>query len=119
MRKIKNKNRKLTPFTIIKQYGYTYNEIGEKEIKWVDAFDFEGVLSLQSGDSKYSSFNAKIEESTHILTCDYHNGIYSLGKNNTRIRAKGMIYDVLLIDNPDELDVQLEIYLRFVGGKNG
>lgn len=119
MRKIKNKNRKLTTFTILKQDGYTYNEISEKEIKWVNAFDFEGVLSLQSGDSKYSSFNAKIEESTHILTCDYHNGIYSLAKNNTRIRAKGMIYDVLLIDNPDELDVQLEIYLRFVGGQNG
>lgn len=115
MRKVK----KITPFTILKQDGYTYNEIGEKEIKWVDAFSFGGVLGLQSGDSKYSNFNAKIEESTHILICDYQADIYTLRNNNTRIRAKGMMYDVLLIDNPDELDIHLEIYLRYVGGQNG
>jgi hypothetical protein len=32
--------------------------------------------------------------------------------------CKGFIYDVLLIDNPDEMDEQLEIYLRKVGAYN-
>lgn len=115
MRKIK----KQTDFVILKQSDTAKNAIGEAENTWADAVSFSGVLGLQSGDSKYSSFNAKIEESTHVMVCDFHEGIYSLGKTNLRLRAKGMIYDVLLIDNPDELDIQLEIYLRFVGGQNG
>lgn len=115
MRKIK----KQTDFVILKQSDTAKNAIGEAEKTWADAVSFSGVLGLQSGDSKYSSFNAKIEESTHVMVCDFHEGIYSLGKTNLRLRAKGMIYDVLLIDNPDELDMQLEIYLRFVGGQNG
>jgi hypothetical protein len=32
---------------------------------------------------------------------------------------KGFVYDVLLIDNPDEMNEQLEIYLRKVGAWNG
>ena len=35
-----------------------------------------------------------------------------------RMIIKGMVYDVLLIDNPDEMDEQLEIYLRKVGAWN-
>lgn len=102
------------------------NEIGEKESKWVDAFTFPGFLDMQSGDSKYTNFNAKIEESTHIFLCDFHSGVYALSmpdaKNKvpeTRMIIKGMVYDVLLIDNPMEMDEQLEIYLRKVGAWNG
>ena len=29
---------------------------------------------------------------------------------------KGKKYDVMLIDNPDEMDEQLEIYLKYTGG---
>jgi len=32
---------------------------------------------------------------------------------------KGFVYDVLLIDNPDERNEQLEIYLKRVGAWNG
>lgn len=95
------------------------NEIGEKVGEWVDAYSFSGVLGLQSGDSKYTNFNAKIEESTHTIVCEFDSDIYSLADQNTRIIAKGKMYDVLLIDNPDELDEHLEIYLRYVGGQNG
>lgn len=96
------------------------NAMGEKVTVWADASEpFYGVLGLQSGDSKYSTFNAKIEESTHVLVCDFNSKIYALADQNTRIIAKGKMYDVLLIDNPDELDEHLEIYLRLVGGQNG
>lgn len=95
------------------------NAIGESEKTWADAFSQIGWLGLQSGDSKYSNFSAKIEESTHVFLCDYNPGIYALADQDTRMILKGVVYDVLLIDNPDEMDEQLEIYLRRVGASNG
>lgn len=93
------------------------NGIGEAVIDWADAFSQKGWLGLQNGESKRSNFNAKIEESTHVFLCDYHSGIYALADQDTRMIIKGKMYDVLLIDNPDEMDEQLEIYLRKVGGQ--
>ena len=96
------------------------NAIGEAEITWSNAFtDVLGWLGLQNGDSKRTNFNAKIEESTHVFLCDYDAGIYALADQDTRMILKGCMYDVLLIDNPDEMDEQLEIYLRKVGAWNG
>lgn len=94
------------------------NEIGEREQSWTDAFSTIGWLGLQNGDSKYQNFNAKIEESTHVFLCDFHTGIYALADQDTRMIIKGYMYDVLLIDNPDEMNEQLEIYLRKVGSWN-
>ena len=103
------------------------NVIGEGEKKWSDVFSHAGWLDLQSGDSKYSTHKAKIEESTHVFICDYHSGIYALtipdSKTKTvpdvRMIIKGMVYDVLLIDNPMGMNEQLEIYLRKVGAWDG
>ena len=95
------------------------NSIGESEKVWMDAFSSIGWLGLQSGEKKYGTFNAKLEESTHVFLCDYHSGIYALADKDTRMIIKGFVYDVLLIDNPDEMDEQLEIYLRKVGAWNG
>lgn len=93
------------------------NTIGESVQTWADAFSHDGWLDLQSGDSKYTNFNAKIEESTHVFICDYHSGIYALADQDTRMIIKGKMYDVLLIDNPMEMNEQLEIYLRKIGGQ--
>ena len=95
------------------------NFMGEVECGWTDAFTQKGWLGLQSGDSKRTNFNAKIEESTHVFLCDFNAGIYALSDQDTRMILKGFVYDVLLIDNPDELDEQLEIYLRRVGAWSG
>lgn len=95
------------------------NAIGESVHLWKDAFHCIGWLGLQSGESKYSSFNAKLEETTHVFLCDYHSGIYGLAAQDTRMMIKGFVYDVLLIDNPDEMNEQLEIYLRRVGAFDG
>lgn len=95
------------------------NEIGEAVRTWADAFSQIGWLGLQSGDSKQTNFNAKLEESSHVFLCDYHSGIYTLAGQDTRMIIKGFVYDVLLIDNPDEMNEQLEIYLRKVGAWNG
>ena len=94
------------------------NAIGEAENKWTDTFLVFGWLGLQGGGFDRTERYAKIEESTHVFLCDFHNGIYALADQDTRMVIKGKMYDVLLIDNPDELDEQLEIYLKKVGGQN-
>lgn len=95
------------------------NKIGEKITKWTNVTGLFGWLDLQNGDSKYSNFNAKVEESTHIFLMDYDAGVYALAGQDTRAILKGVVYDVLLIDNPMEMDEQLEIYLRRVGAWDG
>ena len=95
------------------------NAIGENIQSWIPAFEMFGWLGLQNGDSKRNVYNARIEESTHIFLCDFNAEIYALADKETRIVFKGNMYDVLLIDNPDEMDEQLEIYLKKVGGQNG
>ena len=95
------------------------NEIGEAVKIWVDKFNQLGWLGLQSGDSDYANHKTKLEESTHVFLCDFHPGIYALAGQDTRMVIKGIVYDVLLIDNPDEMDEQLEIHLRKVGAWNG
>ena len=95
------------------------NAIGEAVKEWADAFTHRGWLGLQSGDSKYTIHNAKIEESSHVFLCDYHPGIYALWGMDCRMIIKGFVYDVTYIDNPDEMNEQLEIYLRKVGAWNG
>jgi hypothetical protein len=100
------------------------NAIGEAVAAWADAFSHVGWLGKQDGDSKYTNHSAKVEESTHVFLCDYHSGIYALSLpdpetgqvRDCRMVIKGKKYDVMLIDNPDELDEQLEIYLKYTGG---
>lgn len=95
------------------------NAIGESVQDWVNTFSPVGWLGLQSGENKRTNFNAKIEESTHVFLCDFDSEIYALASQDTRMIIKGFVYDVLLIDNPDEMDEQLEIYLRRVGAWDG
>lgn len=102
---------------IIQTKTTTKNAIGEGVQTWVDAVSQKGWLGMQSGDSKYTNFNAKIDESSHVFLCDYNPNIYALADQDTRMIIKGKMYDVLFIDNPDEMDEQLEIYLRNIGGQ--
>lgn len=97
----------------------TKNAMGEREHTWKDIASCEGWLGMQSGDSKRSVYNAKIEESTHVFLCDFNEEIYALSDQDVQMLINGRIYDVLYIDNPDERDEQLEIYLRKIGGQSG
>lgn len=49
------------------------NAIGEREHKWVDCTSILGWLDLSTGDSKHTTFYAKVQESTHIFLCDFIN----------------------------------------------
>ena len=104
----------------------TKNEIGEKVQEWHDVAELLGFLDLQSGDSKYTTYNAKIQESTHIFICDYKPILGTLDVNgktvkvsaeNARMVANSQRYDVKLIDDPMELHKHLEIYLKYTGGQ--
>ena len=92
--------------------GVTTNEIGERVQSWVDVQRLTGWLDLSSGDSKYT-YNAKLQESTHIFICDFV--LVDRRPGDKRLVVNGTKYDILLIDDPMELHQQLEIYLRYVG----
>ncbi len=93
------------------------NEIGEFEKSWKTVQTLTGFLDLRSGDSKYSSFDAKIEESTHIFICDFVPLEFGVTAEKSRIKICGKIYDIILIDDPMNLNRHYEIYLKFTGGQ--
>lgn len=97
----------------------TKNEIGEQVESWANVQSITGYKDLIDGDSKYSTYNAKVQESTHIFVGDYVPLDSRIKDENSRMVIKGERYDIMLIDNPMELEngSQLEIYLKFTGGQ--
>lgn len=104
---------------LIQVYTSTKNEIGEQVKTWADAQSIKGWLDLQSGDSRYTTYHAKIQESTHIFIADYVPLDKRITAENSRMSIGGKTYDILVIDNPMELKngSQWEFYLRFTGGQ--
>lgn len=72
---------------------------------------------MSAGESRYSTYDTKIQESTHVFISDWV--MLDAEAENCRMIINNKLYDVLLIDNPMEMNRQLEIYLRYVGGQNG
>lgn len=95
----------------------TKNAIGEQVPTWKDVQTIKGWLDLQSGEAKYNTYYAKIQESTHIFVCDYAELDVNITAENARAIIHGKSYDIKLIDNPMELNQQLEIYLKYTGGQ--
>ena len=91
------------------------NEIGEVVPVWKTVNTLTGWLDLSSGDSRYTSYDAKIQESTHIFLCDYSTLDERVTAENSRLLIKGKIYDINVIDNVMEKDRQLEFYLKYRG----
>ena len=92
------------------------NSIGETEKKWADAKTLRGWLDLATGSTRYTTYSAKIQESTHIFIADY-TPLPGINAENARMLINGKQYDITLIDNPMELQEgsQLEIYLKYTG----
>lgn len=104
---------------VIQTRTSTQNTIGEQAQSWTDAQTIRGWLDLSSGDSKYTSYSAKIQESTHVFVADYAPLASGITAENSRMVIGGKRYDILLIDNPMEMGSgsQLEIYLKYTGGQ--
>ena len=77
----------------------------------------KGFIDLSTGDSNRTTYNAKIQESTHVFISDYVLLDASIKAENSRMVVNGERYDILLIDDPMELHKQLEIYLKYTGGQ--
>lgn len=99
--------------------GNTVNVIGEQIKGFTNVQSINGWLDLVSGDSKYRTYDTKLQESTHVFIADYVRLDTQIKAENSRMVIDGQIYDVMLIDNPMGLNKQLEIYLKFTGGQNG
>lgn len=95
----------------------TKNSIGESVKEWKKVQSITGWLDLSAGDSKYTTYNAKVQESTHIFIADYVALDVSVKAENSRVVVNGDRYDVMLIDDPMGLHKQLEIYLKYTGGQ--
>lgn len=98
---------------LIYESGYTINEIGEKVPQRAVYKSLRGFLDLSNGDSRFMTYNTKLQESTHLFICDY----VHIDKRASELRAviNGREYEVTTIDNPMELNEHLEIYLNYVG----
>lgn len=93
------------------------NEIGERVTQWETVHTLYGFLDLSSGDSKYTTYDAKIQESTHIFVCDYITLDDSVNAENSRLIVNNKHYDIMVIDDPMELHKHLELYLKYTGGQ--
>lgn len=94
------------------------NAIGEYVATWTDCLTVSGWLDLSTGDSKHTVFYAKTQESSHVFICDYVDlAAAGIESDNARVVINGKAYEIMLIDNPMEMNEQLEIYLRFIGGQ--
>lgn len=93
--------------------GTTANAIGEAIPQWSDVLTLTGFLDLSGGESKYSTYDTKLQESTHVFICDFVE--IDRRPHNKRLVVNGTEYDVLLIDDPMELHRHLEIMLKLVG----
>jgi len=95
----------------------TKNRIGESVATFQTVQSIKGWLDLSSGDSRYTNYSAKIQESTHIFMCDYVALDASIKAENSRLIVNGERYDITLIDDPMGMHQHLEIYLRYTGGQ--
>ena len=96
----------------------TKNAIGEPVVYWTTIQSIKGWIDLSSGDSKHTTYNAKIQESTHVFVADYVSLDSRIKSEICRlVDENGLVYDVMLIDDPMNLHKQLEIYLKYTGGQ--
>lgn len=79
-----------------------------------ELFSINGYLDLITGDERIT-YNAFMEESTHVLLTDYRTDIKR--KEHWITDDNGNRYDITLVDDPVNMHKHLEIYLKFVGDK--
>ena len=104
---------------IIRVCTTAVNDIGEHVQTWTDAQTIKGWLDLSSGEARFTTYNAKIQESTHVFIADYVSLDSRITAETAQMVINGKRYDILLIDNPMEMGTgsQLEFYLKFTGGQ--
>lgn len=96
------------------------NSIGENVESWNPVGSVLGFLDYASGQNSIQQYNAKLQDTTHYFFCDRSRWTFTgCTSENCRMVINGDIYNVLLIDNPMQMDEHLEIYLEYIGGGLG
>ena len=93
------------------------NAVKEHVTTYTQAQLLFGYLDMATGGITYSTYNAKIVESTHVFICDYVPLAKGVTAEHARMIIDGQTYDVTYIDDPMGLHAQLEIYLKYTGGR--
>lgn len=100
---------------LYKKSEISVNDIGESDTKDVLVKSFNGFLDYISGEVGKTNYSAPINESTHVFISDF----FEIDEEAENLIAKidSKEYEVKYIDNPMELNEQLEIYLKLIGGQ--
>jgi len=89
------------------------NAIGE-QVRILEPFmNLRGYLDLRGETTDRERFKGKLEQTTNVFVMDFVEIDVDI-RSVTFVDHKGRKYDVLLIDNPMELNRQIEIYLERV-----
>ena len=102
---------------VIQIRNVTKNAIGEHVESWADVQTIKGWLDMASGDAHTTTYYAKIMDSTHYFISDYVKLDSRITDENSRMMVNGKHYDIRMIDNPMEMNQQLEFYLKYTGGQ--
>ena len=100
---------------ILERLTASQNAIGEPIKAWETAQTLHGFLDLLSETKTNQALSAFVSDSTHIFVCDYVQLPTGLTGDNSRFVCDGKTYQVEYIDNPMNLNYQLEIYLKLSG----
>ena len=90
------------------------NAFGEKVETWSDLQLLRGFLDYAGGDGSYrSNYRGSVEETTHLFICDYDKIASEAQPTLCRLICDNKTFDVLMIDNPMNLNQHLEIMLKY------
>lgn len=104
--------------------GFEINDVGERIPKYEEYITLHGFLDMANNISNHSTYNAKVQDSSHYFICDYvefpvfkdDSGVDRKAvANDLKAYCNGKEYDVLWVDNPMELNYHYEIYLEYKG----
>lgn len=99
---------------IVQRYGPVDDGMGGEDYEWANHDEISGVLDQLKGDEVLAS--EKLGElSSHIFI------IFDIVdvKRGDRFIINDEIYNVTNVDNPNNMDRQLEIKLKYTGEKYG
>ncbi len=97
----------------------TTNGIGEPVKQWERWGDLFGYIDLLSETKTNQALNAFVGDSTHVFVCDYVALPNGMKPENARLVCNGEVFQIEYIDNPMQLNYQLEIFLKYSGWQSG
>lgn len=87
---------------------------------WNDALTINGFLDFIAGENDIDKYDAKLQETSHLFMCDYHNlSEQGITSENARMVVNGAVYQILMIDDVMKMHEHLEIFLKYVGAGLG